>query len=72
MGIFVLTINLSPIAPLCLAHSRMEKQRSRVFRGEDALATLAAFRAMGVNIVGPDNGHVIVNVGMNGLKAPKE
>lgn len=41
--------------------------------GEDALATLAAFRAMGVNIVGPDNGHVIVHgVGMNGLKAPKE
>ncbi len=41
--------------------------------GEDALATLAAFRAMGVNIEGPDNGHVIVHgVGMNGLKAPKE
>ena len=41
--------------------------------GEDALATLAAFRAMGVNIEGPENGHVIVHgVGMNGLKAPKE
>ena len=41
--------------------------------GEDALATLAAFREMGVNIEGPENGHVIVHgVGMNGLKAPKE
>ena len=41
--------------------------------GEDALATLAAFRAMGVNIEGPENGHVTVHgVGMNGLKAPKE
>lgn len=39
--------------------------------GEDALATLNAFRAMGVEIEGPDNGHVVVHgVGMNGLKAP--
>lgn len=39
--------------------------------GEDALATLAAFRAMGVEIDGPDNGRVIVHgVGLHGLRAP--
>ena len=41
--------------------------------GEDALATLAAFRAMGVDIEGPDNGHVVVHgVGLHGLKASGE
>ena len=41
--------------------------------GEDSLATLAAFRAMGVNIEGPDNGRVTVHgVGMHGLKAPTQ
>ncbi len=40
--------------------------------GEDALATLAAFRAMGVHIIGPDKGKVTVHgVGMHGLKAPE-
>jgi 3-phosphoshikimate 1-carboxyvinyltransferase len=40
--------------------------------GEDALATLNAFRAMGVQIEGPDKGHVVVHgVGLNGLKAPE-
>ena len=40
--------------------------------GEDALATLAAFRAMGVEISGPDNGVVRVEgVGLHGLKAPQ-
>jgi 3-phosphoshikimate 1-carboxyvinyltransferase len=39
--------------------------------GEDALATLAAFRAMGVKIEGPDAGKVTVHgVGLHGLKAP--
>lgn len=39
--------------------------------GEDALATLAAFRAMGVDIEGPENGCVTVHgVGLHGLKAP--
>jgi 3-phosphoshikimate 1-carboxyvinyltransferase len=39
--------------------------------GEDALATLAAFRAMGVEIEGPRNGRVVVHgVGLHGLKAP--
>ena len=39
--------------------------------GEDALATLAAFRAMGVRIDGPEQGRVrIEGVGMQGLRAP--
>lgn len=39
--------------------------------GEDALATLQAFRDMGVVIEGPNNGHVKIHgVGINGLKAP--
>ena len=40
---------------------------------EDALATLAAFRAMGVKIEGPVNGEVTIHgVGKHGLKEPKE
>lgn len=40
--------------------------------GEDALATIQAFRDMGVSIEGPKNGEVTVHgVGMQGLKAPK-
>jgi len=40
---------------------------------EDALATLQAFRDMGVRIEGPDNGCVtIYGVGKHGLKAPKK
>jgi 3-phosphoshikimate 1-carboxyvinyltransferase len=39
--------------------------------GEDALATLQAFRDMGVVIEGPHHGRVTIHgVGMNGLKAP--
>jgi len=39
--------------------------------GEDALATLNAFRAMGVEIEGPEDGRVIIHgVGMHGLRAP--
>lgn len=43
-------------------------------QGEDSLATLKAFKAMGVNIQGPDNqGKVIIEgVGMHGLQAPEE
>ncbi|HUT40190.1 MAG TPA: 3-phosphoshikimate 1-carboxyvinyltransferase [Gammaproteobacteria bacterium] len=41
--------------------------------GEDSLATLAAFRAMGVRIEGPDAGRVTVHgVGLHGLRAPQE
>lgn len=40
---------------------------------EDCLATMNAFRAMGVQIEGPDNGAVVVHgVGLHGLKAPRE
>lgn len=40
--------------------------------GEDSLATLNAFRAMGVQIEGPQDGNVTVQgVGMHGLKAPQ-
>ena len=46
---------------------------SGFLEGEDSLATLAAFRAMGVNIEGPEGGNVTVHgVGLHGLKAPKE
>ena len=39
--------------------------------GEDCLATLRAFRAMGVRIDGPDRGRVTVQgVGLRGLRAP--
>ncbi|MCF6355692.1 MAG: 3-phosphoshikimate 1-carboxyvinyltransferase [Candidatus Polarisedimenticolaceae bacterium] len=41
--------------------------------GDDALATLNAFRQMGVRIEGPEGGRVTIQgVGMQGLKAPKE
>jgi 3-phosphoshikimate 1-carboxyvinyltransferase len=39
--------------------------------GEDSLATLNAFRAMGVTIEGPHDGKVVVHgVGLHGLRAP--
>lgn len=39
--------------------------------GDDSLATLRAFRDMGVTIEGPDQGHVVIHgVGMHGLQAP--
>ncbi len=54
-----------------LAEGRTEI--SGFLEGEDSLATLAAFRAMGVNIEGPDNGRVVVDgVGLHGLKAPAD
>lgn len=40
--------------------------------GEDALATLAAFKALGVDIQGPEQGRVTIKgVGMRGLKKPE-
>ncbi len=45
---------------------------SGFLEGEDALATLNAFRAMGVKIKGPDQGRVIVHgVGLDGLRPPR-
>ncbi|MGD8557859.1 MAG: 3-phosphoshikimate 1-carboxyvinyltransferase, partial [Chromatiales bacterium] len=44
---------------------------SGFLEGEDSLATLQAFRDMGVQIEGPFDGKVTVHgVGMHGLKSP--
>ena len=46
---------------------------SGFLEGEDCLATLRAFRAMGVSIDGPDQGRVSVQgVGLHGLRDPSE
>lgn len=46
---------------------------SGFLEGEDSLATLRAFRALGVSIAGPEDGRVrIQGVGLRGLKAPTE
>lgn len=45
---------------------------SGFLEGDDALATLRAFQAMGVKIEGPDQGKVTIHgVGLDGLQAPK-
>jgi 3-phosphoshikimate 1-carboxyvinyltransferase len=42
-------------------------------QAEDCLATMNAFRAMGVRIEGPEDGRITIHgVGMHGLKAPSE
>lgn len=44
---------------------------SGFLEGEDALATVAAFRAMGVQIDGPEGGEVAIHgVGLHGLQPP--
>ncbi len=44
---------------------------SGFLEGEDCLATLHAFRAMGVRIEGPEHGQVTIHgVGLHGLRAP--
>ncbi len=44
-----------------------------LLEGEDVLATVSAFRAMGVQINGPKNGYLeIKGVGLNGLSAPNQ
>jgi len=46
---------------------------SGFLEGEDSLATLNAFKAMGVNIEGPVNGKVTIHgVGLHGLKKPSK
>lgn len=46
-------------------------QVSGFLEGEDSLATLNAFRKMGVEIEGPAQGRVVIHgVGMHGLQAP--
>ena len=45
---------------------------SGLLEGEDVLATIAAFRAMGVNIEGPHEGRLeIRGVGLHGLRQPQ-
>jgi 3-phosphoshikimate 1-carboxyvinyltransferase len=42
-----------------------------LLEGEDVLATLGAFRAMGVEADGPRDGHIVIRgVGVDGLRAP--
>lgn len=44
-----------------------------LLEGEDVMATLTAFRAMGVNATGPNNGELTIEgVGMRGLQEPEE
>ena len=44
---------------------------SGFLQGDDSLATLHAFRQMGVNIEGPENGEVVIHgVGMHRLTQP--
>ena len=46
---------------------------SGLLEGEDVLATLAAFRAMGVQASGPENGKLTIEgVGMRGLTMPEQ
>jgi 3-phosphoshikimate 1-carboxyvinyltransferase len=46
---------------------------SGFLEGEDALATLSAFRAMGVEISDPQSGRLTIEgVGLRGLQAPKQ
>lgn len=48
-----------------------ETHVSGFLEGEDSLATLAAFRAMGVPISGPEGGRVVIRgLGREGLRAP--
>ncbi len=50
-----------------------ETRISGFLEGEDALATLNAFRCMGVEITGPDAGRVVVKgVGLHGLREPQD
>ena len=50
-----------------------ETRVSGLLQGDDVLATLAAFRAMGVQAQGPENGHLqIQGVGLHGLQAPSQ
>ncbi|HDY82489.1 MAG TPA: 3-phosphoshikimate 1-carboxyvinyltransferase [Halieaceae bacterium] len=63
------------ISHRCIMLGALAEGTTRVsgfLEGADALATVAAFREMGVQIEGPDNGKVIIHgVGMWGLKAPR-
>lgn len=50
-----------------------ETRVSGLLEGEDVLATLAAFRAMGVVAQGPHEGELLIHgVGLRGLKGPQQ
>jgi 3-phosphoshikimate 1-carboxyvinyltransferase len=50
-----------------------ETEIAGFLEGADSLATLAAFRAMGVSIDGPDRGRVVIQgVGLDGLRQPSQ
>jgi len=50
-----------------------ETEITGFLEGADSLATLAAFRAMGVSIEGPDRGRVVIKgVGLEGLRQPSQ
>ena len=55
------------LGSIATGHTRI----SGFLEGEDALATMAAFRSMGVGIEGPDAGEVLIEgAGGEGLQAP--
>jgi 3-phosphoshikimate 1-carboxyvinyltransferase len=64
------------ISHRCVMLGAIANGESRVrgfLEGEDALATVACFRAMGVEIEGPHKGELAVHgVGLHGLQAPGE
>ena len=64
------------ISHRALIFNAIGEGRSRItniLEGEDVIATLNAFRKMGVNIEGPVDGQVIIDgVGLYGLKVPKD
>ncbi|MBL7249523.1 bifunctional prephenate dehydrogenase/3-phosphoshikimate 1-carboxyvinyltransferase [Alloalcanivorax marinus] len=63
--------SMSHRAIMLASLARGSTEISGFLEGEDALATLQAFRDMGVVIEGPHNGRVLVHgVGLHGLKAP--
>jgi 3-phosphoshikimate 1-carboxyvinyltransferase len=65
--------SISHRAIMLSALAEGETEISGFLEGEDSMATLAAFRAMGVRIEGPYEGHVIVHgVGLHGLQPPRE
>ena len=50
-----------------------ETEITGFLEGADSLATLAAFRAMGVSIEGPDRGRVVIKgAGLEGLRQPSQ
>ncbi len=63
--------SISHRAVILGALARGRSEITGLLEGEDVLGTIAAFRALGVSIEGPHEGHLVVEgVGLYGLKAP--